>query len=94
MENEGKDNINNSKSATVLKTIYTILIVVILINCIILIASILLKTDDGPVMSKQQVVLKDKDKKEVLEDVEDIEGIEDDVLSDLEKKALEHDLEP
>ena len=55
MENEGKDNINNSKSAT---------------------------------------VLKDKDKKEVLEDVEDIEGIEDDVLSDLEKKALEHDLEP
>lgn len=61
MENKEEEKVDNSRSATVLKTIYTILIVVILINCIVLIASIVLKSDSEPIVSKHQIIVKDRD---------------------------------
>ncbi len=53
---KAEDMIEVSKSAMVLKTIYSVLIVVIIINCIILIASILTKPDKAPIVSKFKVI--------------------------------------
>ena len=53
---KAEDMIEVSKSAMVLKTIYSVLIVVIIINCIILIASILTKPDKTPIVSKFKVI--------------------------------------
>lgn len=58
-EEKQKDEINNSKSAIILKTIYAILIFVIFVNCIILISSILFKADPESITSKKQVIVKD-----------------------------------
>lgn len=56
---EQKEEINNSKSAIVLKTIYTVLILLIMVNCIILITSILCKRKFQPITSKEEIIFRD-----------------------------------
>ena len=57
-----EEKIEASKSAIILKTIYAVLVVIIMINCIILISSILLKADTTPTISKNQVIILDETK--------------------------------
>ncbi len=54
------DEINDSKSSTVLKTIYSILILIIVINCLLLIFSIIRKnTNNDPIKSRQRVIFQE-----------------------------------
>lgn len=68
---EQKKEINNSKSATVLKTIYTILILLITINCIILILSIIYKSKIKPITSEKKLVFLDNSNPEVDQNIVD-----------------------
>lgn len=61
-----KEEINNSRSAVVLKTIFFILVLIIVVNCILLISSMLFKEKFEPYVSKQRVVFVDKEGKQIV----------------------------